>query len=233
MLEAVDLVVQRRFAVPVTNAPARLESIPAPEGPPAVDLTPEAGAILVRLARAVVTATASRDRVDPAVERVLPAARPAELVVPFGAFVTLHQDGALRGCIGSLDVDRPLWANVVTAAIGAASRDPRFWPVTPAELASLSIDVSVLGRAVPLLDAATFGPGVDGVIVERGGRRGLLLPEVATDQGWGAREMLEGTCWKAGLPSDAWCDPRTSVLVFRTIRFSEAGTSPRPDAAGP
>jgi len=78
----------------------------------------------------------------------------------------------------------------VSASVGAA-RDPRFLPVTEDEVPTLSIDVSVLGAVVPLDDPTAFRPGIDGCIVERGSRRGQLLPQVATENGWGAREMLE------------------------------------------
>ena len=78
---------------------------------------------------------------------------------------------------------------------------------------------------MPLRDLASFRPGVDGLIVERAGRRGLLLPEVATDQGWGVVEMLDATCWKAGLPSGIWRDPWTGVFVFRTARIRERDLS--------
>ena len=88
----------------------------------------------------------------------------------------------------------------------------------------------MLGPAVPLADPSAFRPGIDGLIVERGLRRGLLLPEVATDQGWGAREMLAATCWKAGLPMNTWRDPETRVLAFRTARIGEADAS---DGAAP
>jgi AmmeMemoRadiSam system protein A len=138
----------------------------------------------------------------------------------------------LRGCIGTLAADRPLWETVVAAAVGAAARDPRFQPVEEVEVPSLSIDVSVLGPPVPLRDPADLRPGVHGVIVDRGGRRGLLLPEVALDQGWDAIDMLEGTCRKAGLPSDAWREPGTRVYLFRTARVSDHETAGAP-VAGP
>lgn len=191
------------------------------EGPPPVALSQAAGATLLRLARAVVAATASDRLRTPDLLEVLPREAPSELSAPAAAFVTLHRDGALRGCMGTLQHDLPLWQVVVIAAVDAAARDPRFVPVTPWEVDSLVIDISVLGPPVPLRDANAFRPGIDGTIVERGGRRGLLLPEVASDQGWGLREMLDATCGKAGLPSDTWRDPRTQVLVFRTARFSE------------
>jgi AMMECR1 domain-containing protein len=89
-------------------------------------------------------------------------------------------------------------------------------------LPAIHIDVSVLGPTVPLADPMAFRPGIDGIIVARDGRRALLLPEVATDLGWGAREMLDAVCEKAGLDGHAWHDPRTRLSVFRTTRVSEA-----------
>ena len=194
---------------------------PTLEEPPPVVVTPEVGTILLRLARAAILATASGLHRAADLADLLPRELPAALRAPAAAFVTLHAGAELRGCVGSLATEQPLWQTVVSAGVSAASRDPRFFPVTECEVASLSIDVSVLGPMVPLRDATAFRPGVDGVFVVRGGRHGLLLPEVATDQGWGAREMLEGTCQKAGLPKEAWREAGTDVLVFRTARVSE------------
>lgn len=190
---------------------------------PDLAIPPEAGELLLRLAH-VAIAEAVADGWARLASRsdLLPETPPPAILQPAAAFVTLHEDGGLRGCIGSLAADRPLWQTVVGAAVAAALDDPRFAPVTAVEVPWLSIDVSVLGLPHPLDDPADFQPGRDGVIVARGGRRGLLLPEVAIDHRWGLREMLEGTCSKAGLPSDAWRDPATEVLVFRTVRFSDA-----------
>jgi AmmeMemoRadiSam system protein A len=215
-------------AIGLVGPSASRSTSPAVEGEAApVVLGPDAGVILLRLARAAVVAAATgqaRSLAD-----VLPAEPPDELLAPAAAFVTLHQHGELRGCIGSLATDRPLWRNVLSAAIGAAVDDPRFAPLRADDVPSVSIDVSVLGPATLLRDPAAFEPGMHGTIVERGGRRGLLLPEVATDQGWGLRSMLECTCRKAGLPVDAWREPGTSVYLFRTSRVSEEGAgTPRP-----
>jgi AmmeMemoRadiSam system protein A len=196
---------------------------PAEEGPPPVDLPADAGEMLLRLAREVVVATARGQLRMADLSSLLPEELPAVLQETAAAFVTLHESGQLRGCVGTFATDRPLWETVVSAAASAASRDPRFFPVAEPEVAWLSIDVSVLGPAVPLQDASAFQPGIHGIIVERGPWRGLLLPEVATDQGWGVGEMLEGACLKAGLPPDAWRDAKTQLLVFRTARVSEAG----------
>lgn len=148
-------------------------------------------------------------------------------------FVTLTEGDDLRGCIGTLDPTRSLREAVVSATLGAALGDPRFLPVTAAELPAIEVGISVLGQPVPLTDIQTFMPGVDGVIVERGGRRALLLPEVATEFAWGTVQMLENACRKAGLPGDAWRDGRTSLSSFRTVRFGgPAVPSPERPAAG-
>lgn len=210
-----------RTASPRGVPPAPTSGAVVVTAPPVV-LPPEASAILLRIARAAIKAAASgrldeTDRLD-----LLPADPPAAILAPAAAFVTLHEHGALRGCIGTLVADRPLWVAVASAAVSAATSDPRFLPVAEREVPSLTISVSVLGSPVPLRDPDDFRPGVDGLIVERGGRRGLLLPEVADEAGWGAREMLEATCWKAGLPEDAWREAETRRFTFRTARVSEA-----------
>jgi len=192
-------------------------SIGAPP-PPAV--TPEAGIILVRLARAVVAATVARRDPLPDLEAALPPNLPAALAVHAAAFVTLHRGGELRGCVGSLADDRPLWLNVASAAASAA-RDPRLPVLRPREVPELTVDVSVLGPVVVLEDPCAFRPGVDGLIVARGPRRGLLLPEVATEHDWGVLAMLQATCWKAGLGEDAWRDPGTTVSAFATTRIRD------------
>ena len=109
--------------------------------------------------------------------------------------------------------------SVAGAAIGAVLHDWRFRPVTEDELPDIEIEVSVLGPFVVLDDPLAFRVGVDGLLVERGFDRGLLLPQVATEHGFDARAMLRATCGKAGLPADAWQDPRTRVSAFRTKRF--------------
>jgi AmmeMemoRadiSam system protein A len=134
-------------------------------------------------------------------------------------FVTLTEHGALRGCMGTLDPDQRVEDAVARTVISSARDDPRFFPVEASELPVIRIDVSVLGASVELDDPSRFVQGRHGVIVERGGHRALLLPEVATDQGWDGAQMLEAVCRKAGLPADAWRDPRTRRLVFATTRF--------------
>jgi AmmeMemoRadiSam system protein A len=162
---------------------------------------------LLALARAgVVAAVGGGPDPDPAtVDERLTAA---------DAFVTLRRRGALRGCIGTLGAGWPVGRAVVHAARLAATEDPRFEPVRPDELPRLDLEVSVLGPPRPLQDVADFVPGRDGIVVEARGRRALLLPQVATEMGWGTAEMLGAACEKGGLRSDAWLDPATRLSVF-------------------
>jgi len=194
-----------------------LETYRPPEGAtPSVSVDPDVRSSLLGLARlslAVATGRAGAAALD----RALAQAPDGE--TQGGVFVTLTKGGDLRGCIGNLEPGRPLRTAVVMAALGAALDDPRFLPVTAGELPLIRIDISVLGAALPLGDPDVFQPGVDGVMVERGGRRGLLLPEVATEFSWGATQMFEAVCRKVGLPPDAWREPGTTMRSFRTTRF--------------
>ncbi len=185
-------------------------------GPLPVEIPPAEQARLLGLARVAVAVAAGAQpgtALDAALAREpLPDRRA-------GAFVTLTEDGQLRGCMGNLDAENPAWASVVEAARWAARGDPRFLGVEPGELAAMEIDVSVLGSMERLADPAAFRPGIDGIVVRRGGRRGLLLPEVAETVGHGPTDMLVACCRKAGLRGDAWREPGTELWVFRTHRF--------------
>jgi MEMO1 family protein len=194
-----------------------------PFGPADLDTSPLAAsdrAFLLDIARRAVGAAVvgpAHRHVAGSVPRA--AAIPARLAVPGRAFVTITVDGDLAGCIGILARDTALADAVEQAATSAATRDPRFAPLTPAELRRAHLEVSVLGEFRPLPSVEAFRPGTDGILVVRGGRRGLLLPDVATEMGWGTPEMLAGGCAKAGLPSDAWRDPGTELFVFETQHF--------------
>jgi hypothetical protein len=121
-----------------------------------------------------------------------------------GVFVSFHLDGDLRGCIGHPDADQPLAAVVPQCAVAAATGDPRFDAISAAELARCVIEISVLGPITIVDDPSEIIVGRHGLIAEQGWRRGLLLPQVATDYGWEREAFLERTCGKAGLPPDAW-----------------------------
>jgi uncharacterized protein len=135
---------------------------------------------------------------------------PAPHAGPFpmsaGAFVTIKTRGELRGCLGTLECRRDLAEEIARCAADAASEDPRFAPVDPSELPDVSIEVSVLGplERIDPADPDVIEIGRHGLVVEQGRRRGLLLPQVATEWGWTREQFLRQTCVKAGLPPDAW-----------------------------
>jgi AmmeMemoRadiSam system protein A len=123
-----------------------------------------------------------------------------------GVFVTLKRGGELRGCLGTLRCERGLAGEVVRCAADAATEDPRFPPVSADELLDLAVEVSVLGPLEPIdpRDRNAIVIGRHGLVAERGFRRGLLLPQVATEWGWDAEQFLRQTCLKAGLEPNAW-----------------------------
>ena len=129
-----------------------------------------------------------------------------------GAFVTLHVDGELRGCIGHPEADQPLATVLSRCAIAASSQDPRFPPLTVREIARAQVEVSLLGPIEAVDDVEEIDVGRHGLIVEQHGWQGLLLPQVATEHGWDRRTFLAQTCVKAGLRPDAW---RTGAKVFK------------------
>src|ERR1017187_6618013 len=146
----------------------------------------------------------------------------AALSVSRGAFVTLYRAGKLRGCVGQVDQLGPLAEVVARAAINAALHDPRFPAVAPEEIASLEIELSVLSPLASIAPESIVA-GQHGLMVARERCRGVLLPQVATERGWSGQRLLEETCVKAGLPRDAWRDPKTQILGFTVDRFPEAG----------
>ncbi len=121
-----------------------------------------------------------------------------------GAFVTLTEHGQLRGCIGHLQSDEELHHTIQEMAIAAATQDPRFRPVTRAELADLHIEISVLSPMVKVADISDIEVGRDGLYIVSGYSSGVLLPQVATEWGWDRDEFLRQVCRKAGLPRDSW-----------------------------
>jgi len=121
-----------------------------------------------------------------------------------GVFVTLTRDGALRGCVGTIEGRRPLAEAVIGAARSAAAADPRFPPVGSAEAALLDLEVSVLTTLLPVPGPEAIEVGRHGVLLRRGARQAVFLPQVAPEQGWDRETMLTHLALKAGLPPDAW-----------------------------
>lgn len=138
-----------------------------------------------------------------------------------GAFVTLHKRGALRGCIGYIEPVSPLYLAVAEMAQAAAFEDPRFAPLTEDELPEVDIEISVLSPTREISDLEEIKVGEHGLIVQQGIRKGLLLPQVATEYDWDRTTFLRHTCLKAGLPADAYKQKGTSIKVFSAQVFGE------------
>jgi AmmeMemoRadiSam system protein A len=162
----------------------------------AAEYSAEERALLLQLAhRAIETALQKRE-----LDLRPPSAHLAE---PRGAFTTLHLSGALRGCVGYVIPLYSLYRTVAETAMAAAFSDTRFYPVTAAEAQQLKVEISVLSpffRVSP--DEVEVGR--HGLMVSLGASRGLLLPQVPMEHGWDRETFLSQTCYKAGLPLDAW-----------------------------
>jgi uncharacterized protein len=171
-------------------------------------------AYLLRLARAAVEAQVLRfpgpDGRD----------APAALQRRAGAFVSLHCEGDLRGCVGYVD---PQWLLPETVARAGASvtRDDRFERLQASELPALDIEVSVLSPPEPI-GAHAVEVGVHGLILSCSGRSGLLLPQVPVEWGWDRETFLDQLCRKAGLPEGAWQRPDAALRGFTAERLTEA-----------
>jgi AmmeMemoRadiSam system protein A len=137
-----------------------------------------------------------------------------ELALPRGVFVSLHRSGDLRGCLGHLEGDTPVGEVTRRMAVASSRDDPRFPPVTPEELADLDVEVSVLSPFERIRPEDVV-PGRDGLLITRGHRSGVLLPQVATEHRWDRVTFLRAVCQKAALPSEAWQDAATELYAFR------------------
>jgi uncharacterized protein (TIGR00296 family) len=190
------------------------------------DLSLEEGRLLVELARkAVEEYLKNRKRIRP------PENIPEKLMQPRGVFVTINsvegEEKELRGCIGLPYPTTPLAEAVIESAISSATQDPRFYPLSLKELDSVVFEVSVLTppQLVEVENPSEYPSkikvGVDGLIIERGFYRGLLLPQVPVEWGWGEEEFLCQCCLKAGLPPDCWLMKGTKVYKFQAIVFEE------------
>ncbi len=142
----------------------------------------------------------------------------AVLKEQWGAFVTLRIHGELRGCIGFTAPHLPLPETIVELAVKSASSDFRFSPIGPADLEHLGIEISILGKLTEVKDINEIVIGRHGLIIELGGRPGLLLPQVATEHGLDVIGFLEQTCLKAGLQTDAW-QHGARILKFPALVF--------------
>jgi len=142
---------------------------------------------------------------------------------PGAAFVTLTNQGQLRGCIGYTAAIEPLFQTVADCAVQAATADPRFRvnPITADELPDIHIEISVLTPLQKVQSLNEIQVGRDGLMIFKGSYRGLLLPQVATEYGWNREEFLQQTCRKAGLPADAYKSADAELYRFQAIVFDE------------
>ena len=143
---------------------------------------------------------------------------------PMGAFVTLHENGELRGCIGNMTAQGPLYKTVADMSIEAATGDPRFNRLSKNELDKINIEISALSPLQKVKSADEIKIPGNGVVVRKGFRSGVFLPQVANETGWGKEEFLSCLCsQKAGLPPDAWKDSSTEKFIFTAEVFGEKG----------
>ncbi len=158
---------------------------------------------------------------------------PEPLHQPAATFVTLHTNGQLHGCIGSVEPRLPLAWDVAKNAIAAAHHDPRFPPLRPEELDRTEVEISLLSplQELPYTDfqdlVRKVRPGIDGVMVERGWQRGLLLPQVWEDLPDPVR-FLEHVALKAGAGPEIYMDPKTRVYIFQVHSFTQPAPIAQP-----
>jgi AmmeMemoRadiSam system protein A len=139
-----------------------------------------------------------------------------------GVFVTLRIGEHLRGCIGYIEPLFPLARATQEVAVKAAIEDPRFMPVTTPELDKIIIEISVLSPLEELKDIETIEIGKHGLVIDAGYRRGLLLPQVATEYNWDRKQFLKQISLKAGLPPDAWKRREVKLFTFTVEKFDES-----------
>jgi AmmeMemoRadiSam system protein A len=137
-----------------------------------------------------------------------------------GSFVTIKKNGQLRGCIGNFVSDKPLYRLVQEMALSAATRDPRFYPMKPQDLAEFDLEISVLSPLQRIASVEEIKVGTHGIYIIKNSSRGVLLPQVATEYGWDRETFLRHTCQKAGLPEDTW-QKECEIYIFSALVFGE------------
>ena len=179
-------------------------------------ISEENGQYLVEIAKEAVATYLERDR-----RIVIPEDCPDELKEELGVFVTINKKKRLRGCIGYPEPVKSLIEATIDVAIAAAFDDPRFPKLTSDEYGDLDFEVTVL-TLPELIEVASpkqyfdeIEIGRDGLIIQKGYARGLLLPQVAPENGFDTEEFLEHTCMKAGISADSWMDESCDVYKFQ------------------
>jgi AmmeMemoRadiSam system protein A len=183
--------------------------------------------ILLQSVRETVGAHLERRRFDEIVGRLKSLGEDHPLLLSRrGAFVTLKKsrsedESSLRGCIGSMIANLPLYEEILRLAVEAAFHDPRFHPVTSDELEQINFEISVLTELTQIGSYHDIRIGTDGILLSCSGRRAVFLPQVPVEQQWDLETTLTHLCLKAGLDQDAWKDSLCSFEVFQAEVFSE------------
>lgn len=144
-----------------------------------------------------------------------------------GVFVTIEKKGELRGCIGFIEPRLPLYQTLIQAAVFASTKDARFPPVSPDELDDLKIEISILSSLKKINNPGKIEVGKHGLVVTQGDKKGLLLPQVAVENGWSGKTFLDQACLKAGLRPDCW-KKGADIYIFEAIVFHQPETFPNP-----
>jgi len=224
-------------APPVAEAPPAPpggggeDTVAAPPFDPFAPLEPAERDTLLRLAWHTLVGHLTR---RPIQDADLPAYDlTPRLLAPRGCWVTVRKDGAVRGSQGEIEPSRPLYQQVIVFVRRAATRDPRFVPLTDLDLGSAGLEIAVIGRREPVDGPEAIDVEGHGVFLEKWGRRAMFLPGVAAAQGWDARRTLEELCRSASLPAGAWSSgARLEVFSAEIV----SGTRPEgipPPAAPP
>lgn len=178
-------------------------------------LTDKDASILLNIAREAITNLINKQDYQP------PPREEKSLNERSGCFVTIKQNGQLRGCIGNFQSERPLFMEAAEIAAASASKDPRFHPLEKDELNNFTLEISVLSPLEKIDDVGQIVVGTHGIYLEKNFSRGVLLPQVATEHGWDRATFLRQTCLKAGLRGDEWQDADIYIFSAQVIKESE------------
>lgn len=170
--------------------------------------------LLLKLAREAITSSVTTGKA-----KIQEVTAP-HLLAPQGCFVTIKQRGSLRGCIGNFTTDKPLYLLVQEMAASAATRDPRFYPMKEEDLVEFDLEISVLSPLTKAESPEEVVIGKHGLYLEKNFSRGVLLPQVATEQGWDRETFLNQTALKAGLKRDDWKEG-ADLYLFTADVFGE------------
>lgn len=182
-----------------------------------MELTVEEKKILLKTARESIQSIFTKAAIEDPDYKTFPLLKSKS-----GAFVTLTSHSRLRGCIGYIASDDPLFETVSTAAVQAALNDPRFPPMKLEEIPEIEVEISVLSEPFPLNSYDEIELGVHGLILEEKGRRGLLLPQVPIEHNMDKEEFLDAICQKTGLPRGFWKTKQLKFSGFTATVFNES-----------